>query len=88
VVSSLLLGGERTLADAGEEAAVLDLRSRWQEIMKADVTREIEELTVRTVIGFMSDNRIGPDLAVEVFVLEPQADRDVEHAQQNHPHPR
>ena len=25
----------------------------------------------RKVIGFMSDNHIDPDLAVEVFVLEP-----------------
>jgi hypothetical protein len=26
------------------------------------------------VIGFMSDNHIAPDLAVEVFVLEPLRD--------------
>ena len=39
--------------------------------MQADVRREIEELTGRKVIGFMSDNHIDPDLAVEVFVLEP-----------------
>jgi uncharacterized protein YbcI len=37
----------------------------------ARVSREIEELTGRKVIGFMSDNHIDPDLAVEVFVLEP-----------------
>jgi hypothetical protein len=30
------------------------------------------------VIGFMSDNHIDPDLAVEVFVLKPLADRDVQ----------
>jgi uncharacterized protein YbcI len=41
--------------------------------MQADVSREIEELTGRKVIGFMSDNHIDPDLAVEVFVLEPLA---------------
>ena len=51
--------------------AVLDLRRRWQGVMQADVSREIEELTGRKVIGFMSDNHIDPDLAVEVFVLEP-----------------
>ena len=38
---------------------------------QADVSREIEQLTGRKVIGFMSDNHIDPDLAVEVFVLEP-----------------
>ena len=41
---------------------------------RADVSREIEELTGRKVIGFMSDNHIDPDLAVEVFVLEPLSD--------------
>jgi uncharacterized protein YbcI len=63
--------GERTLADHGEGEAVLDLRRRWQRVMQADVSKEIELLTGRKVIGFMSDNHIDPDLAVEVFVLEP-----------------
>jgi uncharacterized protein YbcI len=40
--------------------------------MQADVTRDIERLTGRKVVGFMSDNHIDPDLAVEVFVLEPR----------------
>jgi uncharacterized protein YbcI len=35
------------------------------------MSTEIERLTGRKVIGFMSDNHIDPDLAVEVFVLEP-----------------
>src|SRR4051812_10394271 len=38
---------------------------------KGDDCSPIEELTGRKVIGFMSDNHIDPDLAVEVFVLEP-----------------
>jgi uncharacterized protein YbcI len=71
VLQDSLTTGERTLADAGEGTAVLDLRRRWQRVMQADVSREIETLTGRKVIGFMSDNHIDPDLAVEVFVLEP-----------------
>lgn len=73
VLQDTLTRGEQTLADAGQGAAVLDLRRRWQQVMKTDVSREIEELTGRRVIGFMSDNHIDPDLAVEVFVLEPVA---------------
>ena len=71
VLQDTLTRGEQTLADAGESAAVLHLRRRWQSVMQADVSREIEQLTGRKVIGFMSDNHIDPDLAVEVFVLEP-----------------
>ena len=40
-------------------------------VMRNDCTRDIEELTGRKVVGFMSDNHIDPDLAVEVFVLAP-----------------
>jgi uncharacterized protein YbcI len=71
VLQDSLTIGEQTLADHGEGQAVLDLRRRWQRVMQADVSKEIEQLTGRTVIGFMSDNHIDPDLAVEVFVLEP-----------------
>jgi uncharacterized protein YbcI len=71
VLQDSLTRGERVLADAGEGQAVLDLRRRWQRIMQVDVSGEIERLTGRRVIGFMSDNHIDPDLAVEVFVLEP-----------------
>ena len=70
VLQDTLTRGEQTLADAGQSGGVLDC-DRWQMIMKNDVSREIEELTGRKVIGFMSDNHIDPDLAVEVFVLEP-----------------
>ena len=76
VLQDTLTHGERTLSDAGHGQAVLDLRRRWQAVMQADVSREIEEITDRKVIGFMSDNHIDPDLAVEVFVLEPRAVSD------------
>src|SRR4051812_27257671 len=72
VLQDTLTVGEQTLADSGQGAAVLDLRRRWQAVMRVEVSSEIERLTGRRVIGFMSDNHIDPDLAVEVFVLEPE----------------
>jgi uncharacterized protein YbcI len=77
VLEDTLTRGEQTLAAAGEGEAVLELRRRWQSVMEAEVSREIEVLTGRKVIGFMSDNHIDPDLAVEVFVLEPLPSADV-----------
>jgi uncharacterized protein YbcI len=71
VLQDTLTIGEQTLTDAGEGKAVLDLRKRWQMVMQQELTHEIETLTGRTVVGFMSDNHIDPDLGVEVFVLEP-----------------
>jgi uncharacterized protein YbcI len=77
VLEDTLTRGEQTLAAAGEGEAVLELRRRWLSVMEAEVSREIEVLTGRKVIGFMSDNHIDPDLAVEVFVLEPLPSADV-----------
>jgi uncharacterized protein YbcI len=71
VLQDALTKGERNLVDAGESEAVLGLRRLWQKVMQDTCSREIEELTGRKVIGFMSDNHIDPDIAVEVFVLEP-----------------
>jgi uncharacterized protein YbcI len=71
VLQDTLTTGERTLVEAGEGAAVLDLRRRWQQVMREEMSDRVGELTGRRVIGFMSDNHIDPDLAVEVFVLEP-----------------
>ena len=74
VLEDTLTRGEQTLNDAGYAQDVLDLRRRWQSVMEKDLSREIEVLTGRTVVGFMSDNHIDPDLAVEVFVLAPLTD--------------
>jgi uncharacterized protein YbcI len=71
VLQDTLTRGERTLVEAGEGEAVLDLRRRWQKVMRSSCSRKIEELTGRKVVGFMSDNHIDPDVAVEVFILEP-----------------
>jgi uncharacterized protein YbcI len=75
VLQDSLTVGEQTLSQAGQGQAVLDLRRRWQAVMEADVSREVEALTGRKVVGFMSDNHIDPDLAVEVFILEPLPER-------------
>src|SRR3954452_21773381 len=71
VLEDTLTRGEQNLSDAGEDAAVLDLRRRWERVMEHDVSGDTERLPHRRVVGFMNDNHIDPDLAVEVFVLEP-----------------
>src|SRR4051794_33476173 len=70
VLEDNLTKGERNLARAGEEASVLDPRRLWQQVMRAEMSTTVEELTGRKVVGFLSDSHIDPDLAVEVFVLE------------------
>jgi uncharacterized protein YbcI len=38
--------------------------------MSEDLTSDIERLTGRKVIAFMSANHIDPDLGAELFILE------------------
>jgi uncharacterized protein YbcI len=76
VLEDTLTRGEQTLVDHGQEMAVLELRKKWQNAMRNDLAASIEQLTGRTVVGFMSDNHINPDLGVEVFVLLKEAAAD------------
>lgn len=74
LLQDTLTKAERSLLDAGQENFVLETRQRFQRTMRTDFVAAIEILTERKVIAFMSTNHVNPDMAAEVFVLEPQAD--------------
>jgi uncharacterized protein YbcI len=74
----MLKGGfttvERTLIDDGRGEDVEKIRRSFQQAMEARFTGLVEEATGRTVIAYMSQVHIDPDMAVELFVLEPAVD--------------
>jgi uncharacterized protein YbcI len=77
-VVSILQGGfttvERTMIDSGRVEIVHEMRRSFQSAM-ADPFREVvEEATGRSVIAYMSQIHTNPDMAVEIFVLEPKRD--------------
>ena len=72
VLQDTMTKAERTLASNGDAQFVLDMRHRFQHAMRDDLVAAVERLSERKVIAFMSDNHIDPDMAVELFVLEPQ----------------
>jgi uncharacterized protein YbcI len=61
---------ERSLAQAGKDAEVLQLRRSFQETMSSDLIAVVERLTKATVEAFMSANHIAPDAAAEVFLMD------------------
>ena len=67
-----LTQGERNLVQNGHEDQVQALRSAYQKLLRADASAMIEEVLDRRVIGFMSDNHFEPDMAAEVFMLDPR----------------
>jgi uncharacterized protein YbcI len=71
LLTDTLTKGERKLAENGRHDHVLEARHQMQRIMSDDAVSMIESLTGRNVVAFMSDNHIDPDMAAEVFVLQP-----------------
>ena len=71
LLADTLTKGERTLVDNGHRDRVIQLRHDYQLVMRNDLIAIVERQLQRKVIAFMSNNHIDPDLAVEVFVLEP-----------------
>ena len=70
----VLTKGERKLAENGAADAVIQMRHRFQNAMREDLIAMVEEHVGRTVVAFMSANHISPDMAAEIFILEPLGD--------------
>jgi uncharacterized protein YbcI len=62
---------EQTLFQAGKWYEVREARQHWQDSMQVRFVDTVEALTDRKVKAFMSASHQDPDLAVELFVLEP-----------------
>jgi uncharacterized protein YbcI len=71
VLADTLSQGERRLAANGKADHVLRTRHEFQLVMRDELVALVEEALGRKVIAFMSDNHIDPDMAVEIFILEP-----------------
>jgi uncharacterized protein YbcI len=74
-VVCLLYGGfttvEQTLITEGNSEAVHDMRHSFQMAMEERFTQVVQEATERKVVAYLSQIHSSPDIAVELFVLEP-----------------
>jgi uncharacterized protein YbcI len=77
-VICVLRGGfttvERTLIEDGNADAVYQIRRSFQAAMEDNFKEVVEGALQRKVIAYMSQIHADPDLAVEVFMLEPSAE--------------
>jgi len=71
VLQDTLTKGERALVAHGRAAKVMELRREFQSAMGDALSSDIEQLTGRKVLAFMSANHVDPDLGAEVFILDP-----------------
>ena len=71
-----VLGGvytdvEKTLIELQHSTTVQETRSEFQTAMQHRFVDEIERLTGRSVLAFISNSHVGPDLEIELFMLGP-----------------
>ena len=78
LLGDTLTKGERRLAETGKAERVLQLRHDYQLTMGDELVAAVEDAMGRKVIAFMSQNHIDPDLAAEIFVLQPDGSASME----------
>jgi uncharacterized protein YbcI len=71
---AVVMGGvytevEKTMIEVQRVTVVQETRSAFQEAMQQRFIDEVERLSGRDVIAFVSNHHVGPDLEIELFVL-------------------
>jgi uncharacterized protein YbcI len=62
---------ERTLIEAEDWETVKQTRQAFQMAMRQPFSAAVEQAMGRKVLAFMSQVHLNPDMAAEIFVLEP-----------------
>jgi uncharacterized protein YbcI len=79
---AVVMGGvytdvEKTMIELQRATIVQETRSAFQEAMGQRFIDEVERLSGRNVLVFISNSHVGPDLEIELFVLRSPLDAPV-----------
>jgi uncharacterized protein YbcI len=71
-----VLGGvytdvEMTMIELQRTTIVQETRSAFQNAMQERFISEVERLSGRDVLAFISNHHVGPDMEIELFLLKP-----------------
>jgi uncharacterized protein YbcI len=61
---------EQTHMDSGQPSRVVAMREEFQAVMAESSKQTIEQLTGRTVVAFLSQAHVDPDITVEMFFID------------------
>jgi uncharacterized protein YbcI len=72
-----VLGGvytdvEKTMIELQHSRIVQETRGTFQTAMQGKFIAEVQRLSGRDVLTFVSDHHVGPDIEIELFMLEPR----------------
>ena len=73
-----VLGGvytdvEKTMIELQKSTVVQETRSAFQNAMQHKFIAAVERLSGRDVLAFISNQHVGPDIEIELFMLRPLA---------------
>jgi uncharacterized protein YbcI len=61
---------EQTIMDSGEPERVVAMRHDFQRVIADRYKQAVEELTGRTVLAFLSQAHVEPDITIEIFFVD------------------
>jgi uncharacterized protein YbcI len=69
VMRDTMIEAEKTLADEGEDTLVRGIRRVFQGKFGDEAKAEVERLSGRKVVAFLSDHEVEQDVVIEAFIL-------------------
>lgn len=74
-----VLGGvytdvEKTMIEIQQKTIVQETRSAFQEVMRDKFIKAVQDLVGRSVLAFISNHHVGPDVEIELFLLAPEVE--------------
>ena len=66
---------EKTMIELQRSTIVQETRSQFQQAMRQRFISEVERLSGRHVMAFISNSSVGPDIEIELFLLAPHGKR-------------
>jgi uncharacterized protein YbcI len=73
IIKNSLTPVEQSMLKMGEAQRLRDIRSMFQHATESTFRAEVERITGRRVVAFMSDIDVHQDISCEVFTLDPGA---------------
>jgi hypothetical protein len=70
VMHEVLTNARKVLARNGSHDDVSEFRKLSSQVMEADFRAAVERLTGRRVVAFLGADRLEPDVAAEMFILD------------------
>jgi uncharacterized protein YbcI len=61
---------EKTIMSSGDGSRVIEMRQDFQRLMETRYREVIESITGRSVVAFLSQAHLEPDITLEIFFLD------------------